>query len=976
KLSTFFGVVVPCCLSMFSVILFLRMGFIVGQAGMLESLAMLVLAYAIIGFTVLSICAISTNGAIEGGGAYFMISRALGPEFGGSIGLMFFLANVASTALYIFGLVEAMLSFFGPEGQLVPYHGKWWSYLYGSIILLVCLIVCVVGADIYAKTTFLIFVVVMVCIASIFISFNLTSNSTLSHAGVLHLCNQTNVTYTGFNQITLENNIKRNTYGYCRKSKCSIRMMFNTSPILFISSVVPHFTIDYTTSVPQNFIKVFAVLFNGCTGIMAGANMSGDLKNPSRSIPVGTISACIITFLVYMALIILISATTPRWVAIVSPVVTHTLNLFHTPPHTPIVTYNDPHFVSTTTSHPHRILLFCNYSFLLTINLWSPFVAIGVFASSLSAALSCLIGASRILYALARDDLFGMLALGVKYCHRRQFEILSDSQHPLSIDVVHRGAWGIVMQGQSPPKNMHSRTSRIILRPMTKTTSSGNPIVAVLFSWFLVQMTLFIGQVNTIAPIVTIFFLISYAATDLACLALEWASAPNFRPTFKLFTWHTCVLGFISCVVMMFLVQALYTSISVVVLIVLLIIIHYRVPTSSWGYISQALIFHQVRKYMLMLDVRKEHVKFWRPQILLMIKNPRTSCQLIRFINSIKKSGLYVLGNVTIGSLAEMSSDQLSPQYNHWLNLVDEIGVKAFVELTLSKSVREGTEHLLRISGLGGMKPNTLVLGFHDNQPRTDTFQDLGISVISSIISNDQPLEDAFDSGSFFPSVESDDDDDGDNRLSPVEYVSIISDAIKLHKNVCLARCFNQLNTTKLAQDKGKIHYIDVWPVNFLSHFRGRSSTSYFDTTCVFLMQMACILNMTPFWKNRTKLRIFLFTETNQELGDEELVVRGCRGDVIGCRGDVVGCRGDVVGCRGDVVGCRGDVIGCRGDVKMNSLIRSQHQSTAVTFLYLPTPPTSTDQCEDYLDMLTQISDGLGPTLFVHGLSHVISTTL
>uniref|UniRef100_H2Y8I7 Solute carrier family 12 member 9 n=1 Tax=Ciona savignyi TaxID=51511 RepID=H2Y8I7_CIOSA len=851
-LSTFFGVVVPCCLSMFSVILFLRMGFIVGQAGMLESLAMLVLAYAIIGFTVLSICAISTNGAIEGGGAYFMISRALGPEFGGSIGLMFFLANVASTALYIFGLVEAMLSFFGPEGQLVPNifeHGKWWSYLYGSIILLVCLIVCVVGADIYAKTTFLIFVVVMVCIASIFISFNLTSNSTLSHAGVLHLCNQTNVTYTGFNQITLENNIK------------------------------PHFTIDYTTSVPQNFIKVFAVLFNGCTGIMAGANMSGDLKNPSRSIPVGTISACIITFLVYMALIILISATTPR------------------------------------------ILLFCNYSFLLTINLWSPFVAIGVFASSLSAALSCLIGASRILYALARDDLFG-----------------------------------------------------IILRPMTKTTSSGNPIVAVLFSWFLVQMTLFIGQVNTIAPIVTIFFLISYAATDLACLALEWASAPNFRPTFKLFTWHTCVLGFISCVVMMFLVQALYTSISVVVLIVLLIIIHYRVPTSSWGYISQALIFHQVRKYMLMLDVRKEHVKFWRPQILLMIKNPRTSCQLIRFINSIKKSGLYVLGNVTIGSLAEMSSDQLSPQYNHWLNLVDEIGVKAFVELTLSKSVREGTEHLLRISGLGGMKPNTLVLGFHDNQPRTDTFQDLGMF----------KQKDAFDSGSFFPSVESDDDDDGDNRLSPVEYVSIISDAIKLHKNVCLARCFNQLNTTKLAQDKGKIHYIDVWPVNFLSHFRGRSSTSYFDTTCVFLMQMACILNMTPFWKNRTKLRIFLFTETNQELGDEELVVRGCRGDVIAiCKLIKYFCYRHK--CLSQVCKMQGFITNMNKEAffpaiciikKMNSLIRSQHQSTAVTFLYLPTPPTSTDQCEDYLDMLTQISDGLGPTLFVHGLSHVISTTL
>merc|ERR1712227_831058 len=119
----------------FSVVLFLRMGFIIGQAGLLWSLLMLVMAFTIIGLTVLSISAISTNGAVEAGGAYFMISRALGPELGASIGLMFFLANAAAVAMYIFGMCETILDDFGENGQLLPPNstgylpgGQWTEY--------------------------------------------------------------------------------------------------------------------------------------------------------------------------------------------------------------------------------------------------------------------------------------------------------------------------------------------------------------------------------------------------------------------------------------------------------------------------------------------------------------------------------------------------------------------------------------------------------------------------------------------------------------------------------------------------------------------------------------------------------------------------------------------------------------------------------------------------------------------------------
>ncbi|XP_016110367.1 solute carrier family 12 member 9-like [Sinocyclocheilus grahami] len=480
KLNTFFGVVIPTLLSMFSVVVFLRIGFVVGQCGLYQTIAMLLVAYFIISMTVLSVCAISTNGALDAGGAYYMISRALGPEFGGSIGIMFFLANVCGSALFVLGLVEAILTTFGisDDGSSLTGSryaalptGYWWSLLYGTVILLLCVLVCLVGAHIYAKATFLIFIIVMVVLGTIFISFFAVPFRTVQLPGHRNASlGPTSANFTGFKLDTLLGNVQAD------------------------------YVVDYTTGVMMSFATVFAVMFNGCTGIMAGSNMSGDLKNPSYSIPRGTITAVIFTFVIYNLLSILISCTCDR------------------------------------------VLLQQDYGFLTDINVWHPLVTVGVYSSTLSAAMSNLIGASRILYALARDNLLG--------------RFLSPAKH---------------------------------------TSASGNPWVSVLISWIFVQLVLFSGKLNTIASIVTIFFLLVYAAVDLACLALEWASAPNFRPTFRYFTWHTCVLGIMGCAVMMFLINAIYASASIAFMLLLLLLIHYLSPVSSWGFISQALIFHQVQ---------------------------------------------------------------------------------------------------------------------------------------------------------------------------------------------------------------------------------------------------------------------------------------------------------------------------------------------------------------------------------------------
>ncbi|XP_048884975.1 solute carrier family 12 member 9-like [Brienomyrus brachyistius] len=886
SLNTFFGVVVPTVLSMFSIVLFLRTGFVIGHAGLLQALIMLGVAYVIISLTILSICAISTNGAVQGGGAYFMISRSLGPEFGGSIGLMFYLANVCACGVYVLGLVEAILDVFGQaEGsslsdsmQVLP-QGYWYRVLYASAVLLLCLLVCLVGSHIYSRAAFLILVVVTISLLSIVVSpLALGPRSfIISHQGERNSTLVYNATYTGFSRTTLRNNLGT---GY---------------------------SLDYSTNTVMTFATVFAVMFNGCTGIMAGANMSGELKNPSESIPKGTIIAVLYTFFIYLLLFVLISSTCDR------------------------------------------VLLIQDYGFFQRINIWPPFVTIGVYCTSLSAAMSSLIGASRILHALALDQLFGL---------------------PLA--------------------------------PATITSTSGNPWMSVVYTWALVQCVVFAGQLNSITSLVTVFYLLAYAAVDLACLALEWASAPNFRPTFQFFSWHTCLLGIMGCVVMMFVINPVYSSASIALLLLLLVFIHYRAPTSSWGYISQALIFHQVRKYLLMLDVRKDHVKFWRPQVLLMVANPRSSCQLITFVNQLKKGGLFVLGHVQLGDLDTLPSDPIQPQYNFWLSLVDKLGVKAFVDLTLSVSVRQGTQHLLRITGLGGMKPNTLVLGFYDNCVPDDYFlQDPafceGVAGPGSSRGDNFGV-DLPSLQAHFPPVRG---SESPRSLSPEEYVGIISDAIKMGKNVCLGRCFFQLEggqTGASPTASGAERTIDVWPLNLLRP----ENSGYVDVCSLFLLQMACVLNMASGWR-RARLRIFLCVEA--ESGDQgwmakeetlrdllgklrirasikivgwDAVVRQYRpgGGAGGERRAGTPGGGDVG--EGELGGWARQAPGVSEEYlsSVNALVMEHSAQAAVRFLYLPRPPAGSNQSQKYLSQLEVITNGLGPTLLIHGLTPVTCTEL
>eukprot|EP00069_Balaena_mysticetus_P002829 bmy_16125T0 len=989
KLSTFLGVVVPTVLSMFSIVVFLRIGFVVGHAGLLQALAMLLVAYFILALTVLSVCAIATNGAVRGGGAYFMISRTLGPEVGGSIGLMFYLANVCGCAVSLLGLVETMLDVFGADAtgssglRILP-QGYGWNLLYGSLLLGLVGGVCTLGAGLYARASFLTFLLVSGSLASVLVSFvavrprdiPLTPrpgpNGSSLPPQVGH--------FTGFNSSTLKANLGA---GYAK---------------------------DYTTGATMTFASVFAVLFNGCTGIMAGANMSGELKDPSRAIPLGTIVAVAYTFFIYILLFFLSSFTCDR------------------------------------------ILLQEDYGFFQAISLWSPLVLTGIYATSLSASMSSLIGASRILHALAQDNLFGVIlapakvvsqggnpwgavlyswglvqvsfplqaALTLTVCppwlHSRDQEGLDahwetclKRQDVLAWD-RERGAWmnaqplGPCAAGAPGWEGEHAGRCghclllgglccrgpvlpepRVGLGPQLP-VSEGDACV-------LREREGGMGRPGTKREEAADG--VEWLAVGAALSVLPSLSAPS--PTFSLFSWHTCLLGVASCLLMMFLISPGAAGGSLLLMGLLSALLTARGGPSSWGYVSQALLFHQVRKYLLRLDVRKDHVKFWRPQLLLLVGNPRGALPLLRLANQLKKGGLYVLGHVTLGDLDSLPSDPVQPQYGAWLSLVDRAQVKAFVDLTLSPSVRQGAQHLLRISGLGGMKPNTLVLGFYDDAAPQDHFlTDPAFS---------EPADGTQEGGSpalstLFPPPRA----LGSPRaLSPQDYVATVADALKMNKNVVLARACGALPPERLSRGSGgtsQLHHVDVWPLNLL---RPRGGPGYVDVCGLFLLQMATILGMVPAWHS-ARLRIFLCLGPREAPGAAEgrlrallsqLRIRAQVQEVVWGEGAASSQEpeeeeeGDFVnGRRGDA---EAEALACSA----NALVRAQQgrgggggpggpeggdgeegPATALTFLYLPRPPADPARYPRYLALLEILSRDLGPTLLIHGVTPVTCTDL
>lgn len=249
------GVFVRCLLNIWGVMLFLRLSWIVGHAGILLTLLIIGLATLVTLITTSSMSAICTNGQIRGGGAYYLISRSLGPEFGGAIGLIFSAANCVAVAMYVVGFVETVVTLYE-----TPFTGDTANDMrvIGVITVIILLGITQAGMGWESKMQLVLLIVLLVSILNWVVgSFLFTTEQVIEEG-------------RGFFKYNME---------------------------VFKENLGPEWNGEEGKE--ESFFSMFSIFFPAATGILAGSNISGDLKNPQVAIPRGTFFAIIVTSTVY-----------------------------------------------------------------------------------------------------------------------------------------------------------------------------------------------------------------------------------------------------------------------------------------------------------------------------------------------------------------------------------------------------------------------------------------------------------------------------------------------------------------------------------------------------------------------------------------------------------------------------------------------------------------------------------------------------
>ncbi|XP_063232957.1 bumetanide-sensitive sodium-(potassium)-chloride cotransporter isoform X2 [Bacillus rossius redtenbacheri] len=590
------GVLVRNMLNIWGVMLFLRLSWVVGQAGIVESVILILATSVVTTITSLSMAAISTNGIVKGGGTYYMISRSLGPEFGGSIGLIFSLANAVACAMYVVGFCESMRDLLKSLGTKILDGGVNDMRIVGVITIFVLLAIVVVGMEWESKAQMVLLVILLAAIVDFIIG---------TCIGPLN-----------------DEDKARGFEGYSSK--------------LIYDNMFP----DYRVSegMEHNFFSVFAVFFPAATGILAGANISGDLKDPQSAIPKGTLLSVLITTLTYLLMAVMAGMTVHRDA---SGNVTELM---------------DGSYTNCTYRKCEWGLMNSN-QVVEMVSGFGPLIYAGCFAATISSALASLVSAPKVFQALCRDNLYPYIS------------------------------WFAKGYGKN-----------------------SEPVRGYILTFFIAVCFILIGELNAIAPLISNFFLAAYALINFSTFHASLAKPLGWRPKFKYYNMWLSLVGAVICVVVMFLISWWTALVTLAVELALYLIVAYRKPDVNWGSSTQAQMYKAALMSVQQLNNVEDHVKNYRPQILVLSGMPSHRPPLVDFAYLLTKNlSLMLCGHIIWGPLTHRERSTMNHKAQNWLRAHK---IKSFYAEVDEMDFEEGTRALLQASGVGKLRPNVVLLGY------------------------------------------------------------------------------------------------------------------------------------------------------------------------------------------------------------------------------------------------------------------------
>ncbi|MDD4645129.1 MAG: amino acid permease [Bacteroidales bacterium] len=549
-------------------ILFLRFGYAVGTLGFIGVVLIIIVGHLVTIPTALAISELATNKRVEGGGEYFIISRSFGLNIGGTIGIALFLSQAISVAFYVIAFTEAFEYLFNWAATDLGWMLPR-QVVSVPVMALLSLMILKKGANLGVKTLYVVATILAISLIMFFLG---------------------KPTENAIQDFSIGNLQIRNT---------------------------------------KDFFVVFAIIFPAFTGMTAGVGLSGDLKNPARSIPIGTISATIIGMVIYFFVIWkLASSASPQEMI------------------------------------DHQLIMG-------KIALGGAFIIpIGLAASTISSAIGSIMVAPRTLQALAGDQTLPSKKVNDWLCSGRGID-----NEPYNASLV-------------------------------------TCVIALVF--------VALGNVNAVAQIISMFFMVTYGSLCLISFLNHFGSPPSYRPSFKS-RWLFSLVGFVAAVYVMFKISTIFALLAILVMfIVYLYIDNYHRDRQGVSSIFMNAFYQLNRNLQVYLQQRhkKNTQQEWRPSALCISTDSfkrDAAFQTLNWISYKYGFGTYIhkipgyFSNET-NEKAHHSLEQLRERFDADLNHV-------FVDTLISPSYTSAIAQSIQIPGISGMENNLVLLEFAKYEP-------------------------------------------------------------------------------------------------------------------------------------------------------------------------------------------------------------------------------------------------------------------